>query len=148
MILSEYVRETSAAGDASLRLIYGGDVKPMNTDLIPDWQNFDNFFKNPPYNTINGVHYGISLQWGPNTLLYNTTKVAGTPTSWETIYNPKYKGQVTVPDNPIQIADAALYLPFALITGLNAPLVVLVAVAAWSCRPTARRLRWACSRLL
>ena len=26
------------------------------------------------------------------------------------IYDPKYKGQITVPDNPIQIADAALYL--------------------------------------
>ena len=26
------------------------------------------------------------------------------------LYSPKYKGKVTVPDNPIQIADAALYL--------------------------------------
>ena len=26
------------------------------------------------------------------------------------IYSSKYKDQVTVPDNPIQIADAALYL--------------------------------------
>jgi putative spermidine/putrescine transport system substrate-binding protein len=26
------------------------------------------------------------------------------------IYNPKYKGKITVPANPIQIADAALYL--------------------------------------
>jgi putative spermidine/putrescine transport system substrate-binding protein len=26
------------------------------------------------------------------------------------LYNPKYKGKITVPDNPIQIADAALYL--------------------------------------
>ena len=26
------------------------------------------------------------------------------------IYSPKYKGKITVPDNPIQIADAALYL--------------------------------------
>ena len=32
------------------------------------------------------------------------------PTSWASIYSPKYKGKVTVPDNPIQIADAALYL--------------------------------------
>ena len=32
------------------------------------------------------------------------------PTSWSAIYSPKYKGKVTVPDNPIQIADAALYL--------------------------------------
>jgi putative spermidine/putrescine transport system substrate-binding protein len=30
--------------------------------------------------------------------------------SWSAIYDPKYKGMVTVPDNPIQIADAALYL--------------------------------------
>ncbi len=32
------------------------------------------------------------------------------PTSWASIYSPKYKGLITVPDNPIQIADAALYL--------------------------------------
>ena len=32
------------------------------------------------------------------------------PTSWSVIYDPKNKGKITVPDNPIQIADAALYL--------------------------------------
>ena len=100
----------SASGDADLRLIYGGDVKPMNTDLIPDWQNFDNFFKNPPYNTVNGVHYGISLQWGPNTLLYNTKKFPNKPTSWQVLYDPANTGLITIPDNSIQIADAALYL--------------------------------------
>ncbi|HKW08412.1 MAG TPA: ABC transporter substrate-binding protein [Candidatus Dormibacteraeota bacterium] len=100
----------SASGDADLRLIYGGDVKPMNTSLIPDWTNFGSFFKSPPYNTIGGVHYGISLQWGPNTLLYSTKKFANKPTSWQVIYDPANKGLITVPDNPIQIADAALYL--------------------------------------
>ena len=100
----------SASGDADLRLIYGGDVKPMSTDLIPDWQNFQAYFKAPPYNTISGVHYGISLQWGPNTLLYSTKKFPNKPTSWQVIYDPANKGLVTVPDNPIQIADAALYL--------------------------------------
>ncbi len=54
--------------------------------------------------------FSRSIQWGPNTLLYNTTKVKPAPTSWSAIYSPKYKGKVTVPDNPIQIADAALYL--------------------------------------
>jgi putative spermidine/putrescine transport system substrate-binding protein len=100
----------SASGDADLRLIYGGEVKPMNEKLIPDWPNFQTFFKNPPYNTIQGVHYGISLQWGPNTLLYSTKKFPNKPTSWSVIYDPANKGLVTVPDNPIQIADAALYL--------------------------------------
>jgi len=100
----------SASGDASLRLIYGKDVQPMNPALIPGWKDFIPALQSPPHNTINGVHYGISLQWGPNTLLYNTKLVKPAPTSWASIYNPKYKGKVTVPDNPIQIADAALYL--------------------------------------
>ena len=100
----------SASGDASLRLIYGKDVQPVNPALIPDFKNFIPALKSPPHNTINGVHYGISLQWGPNTLLYNTKVVKPAPTSWAAIYGPKYKGKVTVPDNPIQIADAALYL--------------------------------------
>ena len=100
----------SASGDASLRLIDGGDVAPMSTALVPEWKNFIPQLQSPPHNTVKGVHYGISLQWGPNTLLYNTKSVAPAPTSWAEIYGPKYKGQVTVPNNPIQIADAALYL--------------------------------------
>src|SRR6201993_1739727 len=100
----------SASGDASLRLIAGGNVAPMNVGLVPEWKNFIPQLQSPAHNTVNGVHYGISLQWGPNTLLYNTKSVTPAPTSWEAIYSPKYKGEVTVPANPIQIADAALYL--------------------------------------
>jgi putative spermidine/putrescine transport system substrate-binding protein len=100
----------SASGDASLRLIRGHIVKPVNVDLIPSWKDFIPQLKSPEHNTVDGKHYGVSLQWGPNTLLYNTQKVKPAPTSWAAIYDPKYKGQITVPDNPIQIADATLYL--------------------------------------
>jgi len=100
----------SASGDASLRLIRGGNVQPVNVDLIPGYKDFIPQLKSPPHNTVDGKHYGVSLQWGPNTLLYNTKKVSPAPTSWAAIYDPRYKGEVTVPDNPIQIADAALYL--------------------------------------
>jgi putative spermidine/putrescine transport system substrate-binding protein len=100
----------SASGDASLRLIRGGEVTPMSTALVPEWKNFIPQLQSPSHNTVDGKHYGISLQWGPNTLLYNTKSVTPAPTSWSAIYSPKYKGEVTVPANPIQIADAALYL--------------------------------------
>ena len=82
----------------------------MNVALVPGWKDFIPQLKSPPHNTVDGKHYGVSLQWGPNTLLYNTRDVTTAPDSWSTIYDPRYKGQVTVPDNPIQIADAALYL--------------------------------------
>ena len=100
----------SASGDATLRLIYGGDVQPIDVKLIPAFEDFVADLQSPPHNTVSGVHYGLSYEWGPNVLMWNSAKVKEAPTSWGALYDPKYKGLVTVPDNPIQIADAALYL--------------------------------------
>jgi putative spermidine/putrescine transport system substrate-binding protein len=99
----------SASGDASLRLIFGGDIAETNVKLVKPWKDFHAAFKSPETNTQGGKHYGISLQFGPNILLYNTKKQKK-PTSWSAIYDPANKGQISIPDNPIQIADAALYL--------------------------------------
>src|SRR6202022_5199845 len=82
----------------------------MNTALIPDLATCQTYFKAPGYNTINGIHYGTSLQWGPNTLLYSTKKFPTAPTSWSAVYDASNKGLVTAYDYPITIADAALYL--------------------------------------
>jgi putative spermidine/putrescine transport system substrate-binding protein len=100
----------SASGDADLRLIYGGDVRPINISLIPSWKDFHPFLQAPPFNTIAGKHYGVSYEFGPNVLLYSTKTFKTAPSSWAVLYNKQYAGQVTVPNNPIQIADAALYL--------------------------------------
>ncbi|MGO8958396.1 MAG: ABC transporter substrate-binding protein [Streptosporangiaceae bacterium] len=100
----------SSSGDADLRIIYAGDAHPVNISLIPSWKNFFPAFQSPPFNTVGGVHYGVSLQWGPNVLMYTKSAFPAPPASWSVIYSPKYKGKITVPDNPIQIADAALYL--------------------------------------
>jgi len=103
----------SASGDADLRLIYGGDVRPINIKLIPSWPEFHSFLKSPAFNTIAGKHYGVSYEFGPNVLLYSTKAFKTAPTSWSVLYSKKYAGRITVPDNPIQIADAALYLESA-----------------------------------
>jgi putative spermidine/putrescine transport system substrate-binding protein len=100
----------SASGDADLRLIYGGDVKPINISLIPSWKDFHGFLQSPAFNTIGGKHYGVSYEFGPNVLLYSTKALKTAPSSWSVLYAKQYAGQITVPDNPIQIADAALYL--------------------------------------
>jgi putative spermidine/putrescine transport system substrate-binding protein len=100
----------SASGDADLRLIYAGDVRPININLIPSWTQFHPFLKAPAFNTIGGKHYGVSYEFGPNVLLYSTKVFHKAPTSWSVLYSKKFAGRITVPDNPIQIADAALYL--------------------------------------
>src|SRR6201985_3870414 len=40
----------SASGDADLRLIYGGDVRPVNMSLLPQWKNLQPFLQAPPFN--------------------------------------------------------------------------------------------------
>lgn len=48
----------TASGDASLRLVAGKRVQPINTDLIPSWKTIDERMQNAPWFTVNGVHYG------------------------------------------------------------------------------------------
>jgi putative spermidine/putrescine transport system substrate-binding protein len=102
----------SASGDASLRLIYGGDVAPVNTDLVPNYATVSEFLKMKQWNSVNGVAYGIPHGWGANVLAYNTAVVKPAPTSWGAVFDPNspYKGKITAYDSPIYIADAALYL--------------------------------------
>jgi len=102
----------SASGDATLRLIYGGDVAPVNTDLVPNYATISDFLKLRPWNAVNGVAYGIPHGWGANVLLYNKAVVTSPPDSWGVVFDPAspYKGKVTAYDSPIYIADAALYL--------------------------------------
>src|ERR1700722_3019775 len=71
----------SASGDADLRLICGGDVKPININLIPSWKQFHPFLQSPSFNTIAGKHYGVSYEFGPNVLLYSTKTFNTAPTS-------------------------------------------------------------------
>ena len=102
----------SASGDASLRLIYGGDVAPVNTDLVPNYADIFDNLKMQPWNSVDGVAYGIPHGRGANLLAYRTDIVKPAPTSWGSVFdaNSPYAGKITAYDSPIYIADAALYL--------------------------------------
>ena len=105
----------SASGDASNRLIAGGDVAPIDISLFPDYADVMTSLQEPAHNTVDGVHYGVPYMWGPNFLLYNTDVVKPAPDSWAPVFeaNSPYAGKVTAYNSPIYIADAALYLKSA-----------------------------------
>jgi putative spermidine/putrescine transport system substrate-binding protein len=102
----------SASGDATLRLIAGGDVSPVNFDLIPNYKDVFDGLKNAPYNTVNGVGYGVPHGRGANVLMYDPSVVTTVPDSWSVVFeaNSPYKGKVTAYNYAIYVADAALYL--------------------------------------
>ena len=107
----------TASGDASLRLIAGKKVQEINTALIPSWGTVDQRLQNAPWHTVDGKHYGVPYQWGPNVLMYNTEVFKEPPDLLERGVRGEIlpdgksnKGRVQAFDGPIHIADAALYL--------------------------------------
>ncbi|MCD7107984.1 ABC transporter substrate-binding protein [Rhizobium sp. DKSPLA3] len=108
----------TASGDASLRLVAGKRVQPINTDLIPSWKTLDARMQDAPWHTVKGVHYGTPYVWGPNVLMYNTEAFKGeAPKSWKVVFEEmtlpdgkSNKGRVQAYDGPIHVADAANYL--------------------------------------
>ncbi|WP_417367003.1 extracellular solute-binding protein [Glutamicibacter arilaitensis] len=102
----------SASGDASLRLIAGGDVQPLNTELIANFGNLVEGLKGQLYDNLNGKTYGVPIGRGANVLMYNTDSVDKAPDSWADTWeaDSPYKGKIMAYDSPIFIADAALYL--------------------------------------
>lgn len=116
----------TASGDASLRLVAGGRVQPVNIDLIPSWDTVDERLQNAPWHTVDtdgdGVaeHYGTPYQWGSNVLMYNTEAFGDSPPdSWSVVFEEQTlpdgqsnQGRIQAYDGPIYIADAALYLMY------------------------------------
>lgn len=107
----------TASGDASNRLISAGKVQEINTSLIPSWDKVDPRLQDAPWHTVDGKHYGVPYQWGPNVLMYNTEVFPTPPDSWSVVFEEQTlgdgqsnKGRVQAYDGPIYIADAALYL--------------------------------------
>lgn len=107
----------TAAGDASLRLVAGGKVQAIDINRIKSYASIDRRLQNAAWHTVDGRHYGVPYQWGPNVLMYNTDVLRTAPVSWSVVFEEQMlpdgksnKGRVQAFDSPIYIADAALYL--------------------------------------
>lgn len=107
----------TASGDASLRLIAGESVQPVNTDLVPNYANVDPRLQDAPWYTVDGANYGVPYQWGADVLMYNTDTFPEAPTSWDVVFEEQdlpdgesNSGRIQAYDGPIYIASAALYL--------------------------------------
>src|SRR3954452_3024023 len=112
----------SASGNASNKLIAGGDVGAVDPNLFPDLKDVisplspTNGTNNSHY-VVDGHVYGTPYMYGPNFLMYNTKDVKPKPDSWDITFEPQldgkpnpYAGKLTAYNDPIYIADAAMYL--------------------------------------
>jgi putative spermidine/putrescine transport system substrate-binding protein len=106
----------SASGNATARLVAANEVDPVNVSLVPNYKTIFSDLKDQPYNTFEGVHYGIPHGRGANLLMWNSNDVKPAPTSWDVMFDPakssQYKGKISQYDDSMSIAEAAVYLKF------------------------------------
>jgi putative spermidine/putrescine transport system substrate-binding protein/spermidine/putrescine transport system substrate-binding protein len=100
----------SASGDITERLYKAGLVQAIDTSKLQNYNSVFPSFQNGIWNTFDGKPYGVTFAWGPNVLVYNQEQVNTAPKSWDILFDPKYAGKVSLPDNPMTIADVALWL--------------------------------------
>jgi putative spermidine/putrescine transport system substrate-binding protein len=103
----------SASGNASVRLMTTGDVAPVDVELIPNYADVQEGIKNQSYNSLNDEPYGVPHGRGPNYLMFRTDVLPEDTDSWSVIWpdgSGPYNGKLSIYDDSIFIADAAVYL--------------------------------------
>ena len=104
----------SFSGNATVRMMVGGDVAPVDTDLLSNYADIQEGLQNQSYNSLDGQAYGMPHGRGPNYLMFRTDEVPEDTDSWGVIWEDdqlaKYKGKISIYDAPDFIADAALWL--------------------------------------
>ncbi len=82
--------------DERWRLIKHKLVLPLNLENIPNYKNVDPGLQNADYCTEGGEVYAIPVARGPYGLAYNTAMFKEAPTSWNVLWDPKFKEKYTL----------------------------------------------------
>ena len=103
----------SASGDATERLMAGGEVGPLDVSMMTSYDQIFEDLKLQQWNSLDGEPYGMPHGRGANLLVFNTEAFAdAAPDSWSVMFEggTPADGAISVYDSPIYIADAAVYL--------------------------------------
>lgn len=100
----------TASGDLTRKLYDSSLLEPVDLSKVPNYEKLFPLFKNATYNTFDGKNFGVSIAWGPDFLIYDPEQVTDDEVkSWKVLYDPKFKGKVSINDYSIIIADIALW---------------------------------------
>ena len=88
------------------RMIEEDMLEPLNFDNIPNFEDVDPALKNPDYDPEN--LYSVPYMWGLLGIIYNTSMVEETPTSWDIMFDENYSGQILMFNNSRDAIGIAL----------------------------------------
>jgi spermidine/putrescine transport system substrate-binding protein len=91
---------------SSYKALYSelGILTPLDESKIPNLENLLPFFASDVDNIWvdpDGTRTGVAADWGAVGISYDAAVVTSPPTSYDILFDPKYKGKVGLPDDPL-----------------------------------------------
>ena len=102
----------SPSSDVATSIVRAGLAAPLDLSKIPSYVQLSPKLRDSPLVKANAQTYGVPFVWGPNPLLYDTTVFATAPGSWSVLWDPKYKGKISLWDELSSVYMAAQVLGY------------------------------------
>ena len=102
----------SPSSDVATSIVHAGLAAPLDLSKIPSYSQLSARLRDSQLVKADGKTYGVPFVWGPNPLLYDTTAFAQPPNSWSILWEPKYKGKISLWDELSSVYMAAQVLGY------------------------------------
>ena len=102
----------SPSSDVATSIVRASLAAPLDLSRIPSYNQLSARLRDSPLVKAGGQTYGVPFVWGPNPLLYDTTDFPQAPDSWSILWDPKYKGKISLWDELSSVYMAAQVLGY------------------------------------
>src|SRR3984885_13238943 len=102
----------SPSSDVATSIAAAGLAAPLDLTKIPSYGQLSPQLTSLPLGRVKENVNGVPFMWGPDPLLYDTMVFPQAPESWNVLWDPKYKGKISVWDDLSTIYMAAQVLGY------------------------------------
>jgi len=102
----------SPSSDVATLIATAGLAVPLDLAKVPSYSQLTPKLTGMPLVKSGRKVYGVPFTWGPNPLLYDTSAFTAPPQSWAVLWDPKYRGKISVWDDLSTMYMAAQILGY------------------------------------
>src|SRR5712671_3012296 len=102
----------SPSSDVAASIVKAGLAAPLDLSRIPSYVQLSASLRDSSLVKANDQVFGVPFMWGPNSLLYDTSVFPEPPDSWNILWDPKYRGKISLWDELSSIYMAAQVLGY------------------------------------
>src|SRR5882762_4249276 len=102
----------SPSSDVATSIASAGLAAPLDLSKIPGYTQLSAQLTLLPLVRVNGQVYGVPFMWGPDPLIYDARVFVQPPDSWNVLWDPKYRGKISVWDDLSTVYMAAQVLGY------------------------------------